>query len=437
MADNEVAWLSWPKRLLQTTPGYLGGPSRQKWLLTLIDQGIVSASSFLAMIIIGRTCAKEQLGLYFLGLSIVGLLMEFQNVLIWSPYTALSPRLRGPTHARYTGSTLVHQWVLGAFLMLVLAAAGFFLSRGWGPPGLAPVVWMLVLAGPFISFREYARRVCFAGLQIKTALWLDAGAALFQGSALLWFAYLGKMSAVHAFGIIGLGAGLAGLLWLLGARRSMALSKAGVASDLGRNWSFGKWILGGNLAQFLGCETYPWILTGLHGTAVVAALAACQGVVGLAKPFLQGTTNFLAPKAAQTFAQGGATALRAFARKSAMALGPVTALFCVGIAIFGSDLVTRIYGSQYAGFGLVIAILSLNILVNGLSFGVNYGIWAMGRPDLNFRIESARLLITFTLGLGLVKIFGLIGVAWGLLLGSIVVLIGKTLIFHHISRPHK
>jgi hypothetical protein len=53
----------------------------------------------------------------------------------------------------------------------------------------------------------------------------------------------------------------------------------------------------------------------------------------------------------------------------------------------------------------------------------------MGRPDLNFRIELARLLITFTIGLGLVKIFGLIGVAWGLLAGSITVGVIQGIVF--------
>lgn len=424
-------------RMPDISHAYPGGSSRQKWFLTLFDQGIVSATSFLAMVIIGRACAKEQLGLYFLGLSIVGLLMELQNVLIWSPYTALSPRLRGSAHAQYTGSTLAHQWGLGVLAMLVLAAAGFCLSRGWGPSGLGPVVWMLALAGPLITFREYARRVCFAGSQIKTALWLDSGSALFQGSALLLFAYLGKLSAVHAFGIIGLGAFLASLFWLLGVKRSLAFSKAGVASDLSRNWSFGKWILGGNLALFLGVQAYPWILAGLQGTAMVAALAACQGVVALVNPFLQGTTNFFAPQAAQAFAQGGAGSLRAFARKSTIALVPVTALFCAGIIVFGRDLVTFIYGPQYAGYGLVIAILSLNTLAIALAFGVDYGIWAMERTDLNFRIELARLLITFTLGVGLVKVFGLIGVAWGLLIGSIAVSIIQGIVFISLTSMRK
>ncbi len=404
-------------------------PAARKWLLTLVDQGIVSASGFLVMVIIGRACAKEQLGLYFLGLSIVGFLMELQNVLIWSPYTALSQRLKGSAHALYTGSTLAHQWVLGALAMLVMAGAGYCLSWGWGPSGLGPVVWMLVLAGPFITFREYARRVCFAGSQIKTALWLDSGSALFQASVLLLLAYFGKLSAVRAFGIIGLGAFLASLIWLLRVKGSLAFSKAGVASDLSRNWSFGKWILGGNLALFLSCESYPWILNGLHGTAVVAALAACQGVMGLARPFLQGTTNFLAPKAAQIFAQGGATALRAFARQSTLAIAPVAVLACVGIMAFGSNLVTLIYGPQYTGLGLVIAILSLNTLTMALTVSVDYGIWAMGRTDLNFRIEIVRLLITSTLGVGLVYYFGLIGVAWGLLTGSITVGVIQWIVF--------
>ena len=100
---------------------------------------------------------------------------------------------------------------------------------------------------------------------------------------------------------------------------------------------------------------------------------------------------------------------------------------------FGNYLVTLIYGSQYAGLGLVIAILSLNILVNALALGVGYGIWAMERADLNFRIEMVRVLMTVTLGVGLVYFFGLIGVAWGLLLGNMVVLISRALVFKKIN----
>jgi O-antigen/teichoic acid export membrane protein len=408
---------------------YLRGETGQKWLLTLADQGIASAGSFLVTVIIGRACAREQLGLYFLGLSILGLLMEFQNVLIWSPFTALSPRIKGCAHARYFGSTFVHQWVFSGFSILALAGTGFFLSRGWGSPGLGPVVWALAIVGSFITFQQYARRICLANLQIKAAFLLDSGTTLIQVGALLLLAYLGKLSAIHAFEMIGLATFLAALLWFLWARKGLAFSKTSVVSDLGHNWAFGKWLLGGNLALFLGCQIYPWILNGLHGTTVVAALAACQGVVALVNPFLQGTTNFLAPKATRAFAQGGAQGLLALVRKSTLAIIPVTVLFCLGFFAFGSRLASFIYGAQYANLGPVITLLALNVLIASIAIGVDYGIWAMGRTDLNFSIELARLLITCTIGLWLVKDFGLLGVAWGLLLGSIVVLVIRAMVF--------
>lgn len=331
----------------------------------------------------------------------------------------------------------MHQWSLAGLAVPALMAGGFVLSRGWGPPGLGWVVWTLVLTGPFIAFREFARRTCFASLQIKTAFWLDLGASLFQVPGLLLFAYLGALSATRAIGIWGLGAAAAGGLWLVWTRKNLAITKSGVASDWGRNWSFGKWILGGNLAIFLSYQAYPWILNTTQGTAVVAVLAACQGVMALGNPILRGTTNFLAPKAAQSFAKGGAAAIRAFVKKCTIVILPVAVLFCAAIIVYGGDLVSLIYGPQYAGFSLLISVLGLNFLINSLAFGVDYGIWAMGRPDLNFRIELIRLFITFTLGLWLVKTCGLMGVAWGLLIGSGVVAIMQGRFFFKLTSLKK
>ena len=78
-------------------------------ILTMIDQVIYSASNFLTAVIVARNCSAQQFGLYILGLRLVDYCREIQNVLIWSPYMLFSPRFKGEAHARYTGSTLVHQ----------------------------------------------------------------------------------------------------------------------------------------------------------------------------------------------------------------------------------------------------------------------------------------------------------------------------------------
>jgi O-antigen/teichoic acid export membrane protein len=359
--------------------------------------------------------------------------VELQNVLIWSPYTVFSAGLTGSAHALYTGSTFIHQWGLSALACLALLAAWFPTSLGLGPQGLGSVIGTLAVFGSLIAFREYARRICLAGLQIKTAIQLDCGAAVMQCSSLLLLVWLMKLSASSALTVMGIAGGAAGVGWLMWSRRSFAFSAVEVRSDLGRNWTFGKWLLAGNLAIYLGSELYPWILTGYHGTGATGFLAASLGVASLANPFLQGTRNFLGPKLAQGSAQGGAERLRALVFKSTLAIALAAAPVCAVIMAFGGSFAVLIYGGNFAGLGMIIAVLAGNVFCLALSLGVDYGIWVQGRPDLCFKIEIIRLLVTLSLGLWLVKAWGPLGAAWGLLLGSGAVTVALALIFIRLT----
>jgi O-antigen/teichoic acid export membrane protein len=407
-------------------------PMGRKWLLSITDQAIVSMAGFLASIIIGRACGKEELGLYVLGMTIVSLMVEVQNAIIWSPYTVFSPRLSGSAHALYTGSTFVHQWTLAALGLLVIAGFGGPLSRRLGPRGLETVIWFLAISGSFLLFKEYVRRLCFAALRMKAVLLVDFGVTTVQTTALLILAYGGKLSASGALGIMGMACGLAGLSWLLWNWRAFKFSWAQVPADLKRNWSFGKWVLADALAFFMSCELYPWILSAFHGAAAVGVLAACQRIGTPMGPFLQGCLNFLPARTAHAFAHGGRDELRALVVKSTIVITAVVSPFCALLIGFGDWLVAFLYGPLYAGNSLLIAILSLNILVYALSIGMEFGLWAMGRADLNLKINLARLGVAVTLGLWLVKAFGPLGVAWGLLLGSLVAIVVQYSIFRKI-----
>ena len=145
----------------------------RKDMSALADQAVVSATNFFTGVIIGRTCAKEQLGLYMLGFTIVLFVTGIQQALISTPYVVYSPRLEGLAHARYTGSTLLHQLGLSGIIMMLLALIGGSLSFGIGPEGLPAVCRSLSISIAFIMFRQYIRYVCFAGMRMLTALSLD------------------------------------------------------------------------------------------------------------------------------------------------------------------------------------------------------------------------------------------------------------------------
>lgn len=422
-ASGQDSDLSWPKRLLHLFSPLTFKLIKHNWVLILVDQGVVSGTSFLVAIIIGRTCGKEQLGLYILGTSIVAFINLSQEFTIWSPYAIFSPRLTGSAHSLYTGSTLLHQWASSGIALVVLAGAGICLSGWTAARGMQPVIWMLVVVGSFIAFREYVRRVCFVRLQMKAVLLLDCGVAIIMASGIFLLAYLGKLSAARAFGVIGLGCALAGLAWFFWARKSLAFSLKQAALDLKHNWSFGKRILLATVAVSLSHQLSLWFLTIFHGPSAVGILAACQGVVYLANPFILGSALFLQVRTAHVFAQGGIDKLRGLVIKSTMVIALSMSLFCVAIIVLGDRLVTFIYGFQYAGHSLLLATLAISVLADFLHYGIFYGLLAMEKSGFILTLYLLRAGIILTIGVWLVYTYGPLGAAAGYLIAGLVTLV--------------
>ena len=178
-ANNAVRdTLAAPVRLINRIKAQYGALSEVvigKGIVAVVDQGVVSLANFSTGLIIGRSCSKEQLGLYMLGFTVVMFIMNVQSCLISTPYIVYSPHLQGVDLNRYTGSTLLHQLVLSFLIIITLAITGTALSLGFGPPGLAPVVKTLMFVSSFILLWDYARRISLATLKMKTPFfWIPA-----------------------------------------------------------------------------------------------------------------------------------------------------------------------------------------------------------------------------------------------------------------------
>ena len=390
----------------------------KKGMMILVDQAVASATNFLTGVIIGRSCTREEFGLYMLGFTVVLLVINLQSALITAPFTVFSPRLEGNAYARYFGSTLLHHLGLSVLVIFGLTA-GALLSRESGANGLASVLWILVGVSAFIMLREYARQICFASLTLKTALVLDSSVSLFQLGGLLTLAYLGVLSASFAYLIIGIGCGISGVTWVFIRRSNYALRPREAILDLGRNWALAKWLVAGALAFAVSQQSYPWLLAAYHGNAATGVLSACMGVLFVANPFLIGMGNFLGPKVAHAFADGGTRHLESVVTKGTLFFALTMGIFCLTMILFGGSFVVLVYGSQYAGNGPVVGVLALSQFASAVTFPANYGLNALERPDIGFGSYLLALGVTFTLGLFLVKSLGPMGVACGLLAGNV------------------
>ena len=388
--------------------------------ISLADQAVASATNFATGIIIARACTKEELGLYMLGCSLIFLMTDFQTSLITTPYMVYAPRLKGRAHALYTGSTLIHQLAFCLITMLGVACGAFAVTSGIGPRGLGPVLWALCVVIALIMLREHARRVSFARLRLKTAFLFDASIAVGQISGLLVLAHFGLLSASHSFWMIGSVCGIAVLAWLWSDREFYHPRLSESRADLKKNWVFGKWVFASGLVWAVAMNLYPWFLAYFHGTASAGVWATCVGVVSVGNPVLMGIQNFVGPKIAHVYAAAGPKALRRMVLKITAAIFLPVSLLCLVLIFWGGRLIVLLYGRQYAGNNLVVAILALNVLVYAAAFVFSRALMAIERADLDFLANSAALLVMVVLGFWLVRSFGTLGAAIGFFAANII-----------------
>jgi O-antigen/teichoic acid export membrane protein len=174
---------------------------------------------------------------------------------------------------------------------------------------------------------------------------------------------------------------------------------------------------------------YPWFLAYFHGTASAGVLAACLGVVSVGNPLLMGIQNFLGPKIAHVYAAYGPKALRRFVFKITGVLFLPVSLMCVVLMVWGGRFVVLLYGRQYAGNNLVVAILSINLLIMATTFSFSRALMAIERADLDFLVNFAALFIMVVLGFWLVRTFGTIGAALGFLTAYLVTSLIRVAVF--------
>jgi O-antigen/teichoic acid export membrane protein len=397
-----------------------------KWIASVVDQGLVSGTSFATSVIIGRLCSRDDLGVYALALAVVRFLSGIQGELVNSPYIVYGNRRQGRALATYTGSTLVHQLCLSALSVLALCVLGALLARGIGPADLAPAVWALAGVLPFLTLRDYIRQVSFSHFRLPTVLAIDGSIAVFQVGGMLLLGYFHLLTVSGAYVLAGASCALACLGWFLAGGQPLRIVPQEIVPDWRHNWSFSRWTLAGFLVGTTTPYFMPWILAWAHGEAATGMLAACTTLVNLASTYVAGMANVFSPRAARAFAHGGADDLRRVMRKTALLFAVTVGAFCLFIVATGDLSARLVYGDKYAGSGLVLAVLAGMALANSLGITAGNGLWAIGRPRANFSADVCALVVTWVVLLAAVRPLGVLGAALALFAGAVTGAVVRT-----------
>jgi O-antigen/teichoic acid export membrane protein len=409
--------LRWGHTLREALRRLVGSPLLSHSALAVFDQAVVSGTSFATSVLLARYSTRQEVGTYYLALSVLMLARGIQEQVICAPYMIYCHKKAPPEAGRYAASVLLHHAALsGLFCLLLVLAAG----SGLGPDEARGVWWVVGVGGPLILLRECVRQMVLAHLKVAQALLLDGCVCGLQLGLLGVTATLGQLTVNVALGILALAAGTPAIGWLLLAARRLKPSLRAAADDLALNWRFGRWALASHLLASLTPYVMPWAVAWSRGTAETGLWGAANTLVGLSNIFLMGLCNSLSPRAAQAYAAEGVDALKQVLLRTAMLFGATLGTLCLAAWMCGEWVAVTLLGPSFAGIGPLVGLLSVSVLVNSVGVVAGNGLWAMDRPRASFLADAAALGVVVATTLWWVPWGGALGAAAATLAGTSV-----------------
>jgi O-antigen/teichoic acid export membrane protein len=410
-------------------PARLADRLAGKSVLSLIDQAMVSGVSFLAQVLLGRTQTDlAELGLYALGFAILVVIVNIHASLVVAPYTFFANHIGDRRRGLLTGSTLVQHALLSLSLCLVL-----FVGAGicWqAAPAIAPVLFAIALGAPLVLSKELARRACYAELNVKGALAIDAAAGALQIALMVALVAFGKLGAASAHAAIGVAASAPALVWLAIVWRRLCFRARAVRVHSIRAARFGGWVLADQMFAVASGYFSHWTLAFVVGPIATGAFAACLNVVQLANPLIFGMGNVMEPKASAAIARGGRPALARMVLRSTLLIGAAMAVFSLGFLVAGEWLISLIYGKPIAaGSPWLIPLLTLAAVLMALNVGVIHGLRAAQQSQANLVAGVFHFAATLAVALVGIPSCGLLAAAAAMAAGNAAGLVVRVACF--------
>ena len=400
--------------------------NHQDALVCLFNQGVVSVAGFATSVLIGRL-APSELGVYYIGLSLVLFARGFQQQLVSTPYAIYLHRQEEENLPAYRGSCLVQEFgfliIASAYLFIQVLAvyAGWFSDDSAGQPSdVLPSLIVLLVFMPVLLVRELVRHYCFAHSENTSVLGIDLAISVLQIVALLCFGYFEILSGATVWVAIGIACVLSIGFWYFRYGPKIKLVWERLKPDLKQNWSFGKWAVSGQFVGSLPNYLLPMLLLMAVGAEGTGFFAACITLVGVANIFNTGMLNFLTPRAAKVYVTEGKSGLKRLLLRMYGVFLVAVGGFAILLTIFGSYLSVKLFGPNYHGLQTVMILLAIAKLFEGFSHTASGGLFAMEKIKANFGADVILMLVTISAALLLIKPYGVEGAAWTTLIGAVV-----------------
>jgi O-antigen/teichoic acid export membrane protein len=389
--------------------------------IAILEEGVFAASNFLVAILLGRWMAQVDYGVFTSAYSIFLLIATtFYSAIALQPMLLFGSRDHSGHFANYFGSLLwIHVWLSGTMCLGVAALATLWWWAGSAEMGKT----LLALAGvaPFVTLLWLGRRAHYARLNPEWPLLCGVLylICVILGCYLLQRAEaLNSITALVVMGVASLVASIP-MIAIIRPQRWGADPTLSPRTILAKHWHFGKWSALTSGIRWSNNYAY-YLLLPLHiGMAASAVLRAHMNLILPVLHINAALFGILIPQFASILAKNSKTEFwrLLFAVLLLYTVGAL--VFWVLLYVFANEIMNLLYGAQYKPDKQLFVYLGLVPLFSGIAGVLESALSAAGEPKAATLGYVASMVITFTIGWGLLVLNGVSGAAMGLLIASI------------------
>lgn len=407
-------------RWIEPIYSLLSGQGARQGYLATIDQGVISASNFLATVILARNVTPTELGVFGVGFIALRLVRAFQEGLVVQPVNVFGAGMDEASFRRYVTSSTILQISLAAATSLAAAIGGWLLTIT-GNDTAGPALFALWFTFLGWQLQEHIRRMLYTRGMVFSAVVNTVLANIFRLALMLWWASQGKLSGIRGLDAIAWGS-LAALLPGIWATRSFwTIDFLSLKETWQRNWGLGRWLLGGGLANWVAVEFYPILTAGMISFAAAGAYRALQNLVAPIHLLLRATDTFLTPRAARLYEQNGRHALARTLRLIYLVSGiPILGVLAIAM-LFPVPLLHLLYGETYLPYSgsMVLMALFYALLFAYYPLQTAFKAARLTRPI--FLANLMAIAAMFTIGIWAILRWGVAGTIAGQALNALIV----------------
>jgi O-antigen/teichoic acid export membrane protein len=398
------------------------GQGARQGYLSAIDQALISLANFIATLILARNASPMELGVYGVGFTALRLARSIQEGITIQPLNTIGAGMDKASFRSYATSTSLIQVILSLISAAGVALVGWIVTR-MGKDVAGPTLFALWSCFLWWQLQEYLRRMMYTRGMVRDAVLNTAIANIIRLVLMVWWVNQGKLNGVSSLNAIAWGSLVALLPGLWQTRSYWSRGFDDLRLTWKRNWGFGRWMLGGLLANWVSLEFYPVLTAGMINFSAAGAYRALQNLVAPLQLILRAMDTFLTPRASQAYQENGTPALTRQVRLAYLVMGiPFLGVLAFAI-LFRYPILNILYGNTYLPYANGIIIMAIFYALLFAYWPLQTALKAMRSSRPIFIANLVAIVAMFTLGIWMILQWNVYGTIAGQALNALIVTI--------------